>query len=320
MIYGTVLKIDKYRFMDGENCADHSARRIIFIEKVTVLVHRNVFGDPKPLTNVEKKKASLINLNLKDCPSRVFYSTEQLENSLVSVQDLKNQPNGKCSLILKLTVIKKFPIAVYSSCRILNINMKDSTGMVRVSAFNSLSENMDKIFEENKSYYITDTVLKHNGSNYELKLQSYSVVIECVDRMGITTEVSNFHMLLEKNPNTFCDLIGLCIEVRDVEVCCNSNTRTEIAKREIVLIDASMTTITLKVWGENVHKFDERFEEPPIVAIKNAILKQFNGFKHFSMIKCSVLTINPKTVEARQLKEWYKEEFIVDSSLWSVIH
>lgn len=40
------------------------------------------------------------------------------------------------------------------------------------------------------------------------------------------------------------DLIGLCTEVRDVEVCCNSNTQTEIAKREIVLIDASMTTVS----------------------------------------------------------------------------
>lgn len=26
MKYGTILKIDKYTFMDGENCTDHSAR------------------------------------------------------------------------------------------------------------------------------------------------------------------------------------------------------------------------------------------------------------------------------------------------------
>lgn len=66
------------------------------------------------------------------------------------------------------------------------------------------------------------------------------------------------------------------------------------------------------MWGENVNKFDEKFEDPPVVAVKQAILKQFNGVKHFSMVKFSVLTINPNTVEAHQLKEWYKEEIIMD--------
>jgi len=56
-----------------------------------VLIHRNVFGNPQPLANVEKKKNPLINLNLKNDQSRVFYSIEQLENNLIKVQDLNNQ-------------------------------------------------------------------------------------------------------------------------------------------------------------------------------------------------------------------------------------
>jgi len=43
----------------------------------------------------------------------------------------------------------------------------------------------------------------------------------------------------------FLDLIGVCIEVGDVEVCSSSTSRTEIAKREIVLIDMSMATVSL---------------------------------------------------------------------------
>lgn len=39
------------------------------------------------------------------------------------------------------------------------------------------------------------------------------------------------------------DLIGVCIEIGDIEVCGNSTARTEIAKREIVLIDTSMATV-----------------------------------------------------------------------------
>jgi len=60
------------------------------------------------------------------------------------------------------------------------------------------------------------------------------------------------------------------------------------------------------VWGENVNIFDENFDDPPIVMVKKVILKQFNGAKFFSMVKSSVLSLNPDTPEANQLKHWYK--------------
>ena len=65
--------------------------------------------------------------------------------------------------------------------------------------------------------------------------------------------------------------------------------------------------ITLKVWDDQVTKFDEKFDDPPIVMVKRAVLKQFNGTKFFSMVKFSVLFINPNLAEAQQLKKWYKE-------------
>lgn len=44
----------------------------------------------------------------------------------------------------------------------------------------------------------------------------------------------------------------MCIDVSDIEVCCNSTTQTEIAKREIVLIDTSMATVSF-VFFNNLH-------------------------------------------------------------------
>jgi len=70
--------------------------------------------------------------------------------------------------------------------------------------------------------------------------------------------------------------------------------------------------ITLKVWGEQVNKFDEKFDDPPIVMVKQAVLKQFNGAKYFSMVKFSVLFINPNLAEVHQLKEWYKQLISMD--------
>lgn len=112
--------------------------------------------------------------------------------------------------------------------------------------------------------------MKHNEFGCELKLQSYSVIIECIDYsvQSIKSSFIHFNNLLENNPNTFCgkyynyyynllkynkkiiiivflDLFGVCINISDVEVCCNSVTQTEIAKREIILIDTSMATVSI---------------------------------------------------------------------------
>lgn len=46
--------------------------------------------------------------------------------------------------------------------------------------------------------------------------------------------------------------------------------------------------------------------------VKQAVLKQFNGAKYFSMVKFSVLFINPNLEEVHQLKEWYKQLIAMD--------
>jgi hypothetical protein len=56
-------------------------------------------------------------------------------------------------------------------------------------------------------YYIADTILKHNQFGCELKLQSHSVIIECIDQVKPKVQciiTSNFNTLLKNSPNTFC--------------------------------------------------------------------------------------------------------------------
>lgn len=44
--------------------------------------------------------------------------------------------------------------------------------------------------------------------------------------------------------NFILDLVGVCTDVSDIEVCSNSSAQTEIAKREITLVDTSMATVS----------------------------------------------------------------------------
>lgn len=70
-------------------------RWIILIQKVTILIHRKVFGNPQPLINIEKKNYPMINLNVNNCKySRVFNNIAELEKNLINVKDLGSQSNG----------------------------------------------------------------------------------------------------------------------------------------------------------------------------------------------------------------------------------
>lgn len=62
------------------------------------------------------------------------------------------------------------------------------------------------IYKMYKTYYIADTILKRNALN-ELKIQSYSVIIESLNQIKPLEPSKNtydFMTLLEKNINTFC--------------------------------------------------------------------------------------------------------------------
>jgi len=49
----------------------------------------------------------------------------------------------------------------FSSCRVLNLNMEDSTGMIRVSAFDSLSDDMNRIFKVLLNTFVLLKYYKH---------------------------------------------------------------------------------------------------------------------------------------------------------------
>jgi len=73
-----------------------------------------------------------------------------------------------------------------------------------VTSFHLL--NSYQSFKENKTYYLADTILKHNQFGVELKLQPHSVIIESIDKIQPKIQyikTSNFNKLLENNPNTF---------------------------------------------------------------------------------------------------------------------
>lgn len=67
---------------------------IIFITDVTVLIKKDIFGEPRPLRKLENEKIPLTNLNRTSPTTRNFYNFTELRNNLISIRDLRNMPDG----------------------------------------------------------------------------------------------------------------------------------------------------------------------------------------------------------------------------------
>ena len=79
----------------------------------------------------------------------------------------------------------------------------------------------------------------------------------------------------------------------------------ELTKRDIVLVDKSLTEVGLTLWGTTAEKFEA--EGNPVLAIKGARVSDYNGVS-LSTLMSSVVQVNPDLTQAHQLKGWYQSE------------
>ncbi len=79
----------------------------------------------------------------------------------------------------------------------------------------------------------------------------------------------------------------------------------ELRKRDIVLVDQSLTEVNLTLWGTAAEKFEGA--NNPVVAIKGAKVSDYNGVS-LGGLSSSVIQIDPDIPQCHDLKGWYESE------------
>ncbi|VDO13359.1 unnamed protein product, partial [Brugia timori] len=102
------------------------------------------------------------------------------------------------------------------------------------------------------------------------------------------------------------DIIAIVEKVNDIMQVTARNTGAQLEKRDIVLIDASETEITLTFWGEQARLYDQEIEGQTI-GIKGAFVKEFNGSLSLSTGNSSRIELNMECAETANLYKWYRE-------------
>lgn len=103
-------------------------------------------------------------------------------------------------------------------------------------------------------------------------------------------------------PNTTIDTIGVLKDVGEVSEIISKTTSKPYQKRELTIVDDSMTSVRLTIWGPTAQGFDASPES--VVAFKGVKVSDFGG-RSLSLLSSGSMNINPDIDEAHKLKGWY---------------
>lgn len=103
-------------------------------------------------------------------------------------------------------------------------------------------------------------------------------------------------------PNTTIDTIGVLKEVGESNEIISKTSSKPFTKRELTLVDDTMHSVRLTVWGKTAESFDV----PPnsVIAFKGVKVSDFGG-RSLSLLSSGTMNVDPDIDEAHKLKGWY---------------
>ncbi|SCU87422.1 LAMI_0D06040g1_1 [Lachancea mirantina] len=195
--------------------------------------------------------------------------------------------------------------------KLFYVNLLDTSGEIRATAFNDNATKFYEFLQEGKVYYISKARIqpaKPQFSNlphpYELQIDRDTVIEECFDAVDVPKMNFNFVKLSTvetQEPNSTVDVIGIIRTVHPhFEI--TSKAGKKFDRRDIVLVDDSGYSISVGLWNQQAVDFN--LPEGSVLAIKGARVTDFQG-KSLSMGFSSTLHPSPEVPEAFAIKGWY---------------
>ncbi|SCU87614.1 LAFA_0E07800g1_1 [Lachancea sp. 'fantastica'] len=195
--------------------------------------------------------------------------------------------------------------------KLFNVNLLDTSGEIRATAFNDNAVKYYELLQEGRVYYVSKARIqpsKPQFSNlshpYELQLDRDTVIEECYDEVDVPK--MNFSLVKVNavetmEPSSTIDAIGIIQTVNPpFEITSKAGKRFD--RRDITLVDDTNYSVNVGLWGKQALDFN--LPEGSVLAIKGGRITDFNG-KGLSIGFNSTLHPNPEIPEAYTLKGWF---------------
>ncbi|GME41273.1 Nucleic acid binding OB-fold tRNA/helicase-type [Neofusicoccum parvum] len=196
--------------------------------------------------------------------------------------------------------------------KLFSVNLLDESGEIRATGFKDQCDAFYDLFQEGSVYYISGCSVKlakkqfsNVNNDYELTFQNDTQIEKAEDADGVPQVRYNFINigdLQTVEPNTTIDTIGVLKDVGEVSEIVSKTTSKPFSKRELTLVDDSMHSVRLTIWGPTAVNFDASPES--VIAFKGVKVSDFGG-RSLSLLSSGTMNANPDIDEAHKLKGWY---------------
>jgi len=200
--------------------------------------------------------------------------------------------------------------------RLFSVNLLDESGEIRATAFSSTNEQFENLWEllqEGGVYYISSPCqvkiakkqFSQLNNDYELTFERDTRVEKAEDQDSVPQVKYNFTSIgdlgsVEKD--TTIDAIGILKEVGEVSQITSKTTSKPYDKRDLTLVDNTLHSVRLTIWGNQATTFDAPVES--VIAFKGVKVSDFGG-RSLSLLSSGSMSISPDIDEAHKLKGWY---------------
>jgi len=252
-------------------------------------------------------------------PRPAMAGASQLDPNNVNVVPIASLTPYQNRWTICARVTNKSAIRRWSNSRgeghLFSMDLLDESGEIRATAFKEQCDKYYNMIEVGKLYYITSCSLKaankqysQLNNDYEMTFRDSTEMLPCSeDSTKIPTLSFNFVQigdLSNLNKDSVTDVIGV-VKTANPAAAITTKTGKQLTKRDLVLVDQSLTEVGLTLWGAEAETFDGSAK--PVVAVKGAKVSDFNGVPLATMFS-SVLQVNPDLPQAHTLRGWFDSD------------
>ncbi|KAL3127259.1 Rf-A (OB fold protein) [Cryptosporidium hominis] len=225
--------------------------------------------------------------------------------------------------------IRKFSSSKTKEGKVFSFEICDADGSeIRATCFTKAVDKFYDVLKEGEVYSFSrgdvkeaNTRFNTTGHEFEIIFNEDAEIQSLPQDDRIPKKTFNFVPISEirgYSKGQSLDLLGILLKAGPITTITVKSTGADTQKRELTIIDKSGHSIDLTLWSERTHLDEGLISQNPVIAVKNAIVEEFNGFR-LKLGSSSSIEWNPSGVEqSQELKNWFFSQSNLHESVVSL--
>ncbi|KAF8369565.1 hypothetical protein HHK36_032409 [Tetracentron sinense] len=333
-------EIEQILNKNGRSLKEFTGMLMPSLENTTVLLNRLIREELSFDADLEKQNFEILHSGLNEEQQNVFQQVVEsyIHKNRMDYETFDRIHPYKSSWTIKVRVSRVFDVYEYSNAKgcgkLLKIILIDEKGgEIQATLFNSDVDKFSSILEEESAYFITNvkvvnalTKFQVVSHKYQLNFTNETSIHKIEDACSeISARKYNFKEFkslrgLLNSEESNIDIIGVIVAVNpSIEVHKKNGSTT--VKRDIIVVDTTVTSITLTIWGPLALKYDDELLHAMgnhvVLVATSLLVREFQGDIYLSSTISTLLKFEPSIPEAKRILEWLHVEggtFLLKSS------